>query len=55
MPGRKLQRILLAIADPSAGSNKAVRRAGALAHATGATIDLLNAMPSAVSAGIVHA
>ena len=29
---RKFERILVAIADPSAGLNKAVRRAGALAH-----------------------
>jgi len=51
----KFKRILVAIADPSAGLNKAVRRAGALAHKTGASIDLLNAMPSPVSAGILHA
>jgi universal stress protein E len=55
MSNRKFERILVAVADPSAGSNKAVRRAGALAHKTGASIDLLNAMPSAVSAGIIHA
>ena len=55
MPDRKFERILVAVADPSAGLNKAVRRAGALAHKTGASIELLNAMPSAVSAGIMHA
>lgn len=52
---RTFARILVAIADPSAGSNKAVRRAGALAHKTGASITLLNAMPSAISIGFAHA
>lgn len=55
MSDRKFERILVALADPSAGSNKAVRRAGALAHKTGASIELLNAMPPAMSAGIMHA
>jgi universal stress protein E len=55
MPDRKIERILVAVADPSAGSNKAVRRARALAHQAGASIELLNAMPSAMSAGIMHA
>jgi universal stress protein E len=55
MSDHKFERILVAIADPSAGSNKALRRAGALAHKTGASIELLNAMPSPVSAGIAHA
>jgi len=55
MLDRKLERILVAIADPSTGSNRAVRRAGALAHKTGASIELLAALPSAVSAGIIHA
>jgi universal stress protein E len=55
MSDRRFERILVAVADPSIGSNKAVRRAGALAHKTGASIELINAMPSAVSAGIVHA
>jgi universal stress protein E len=55
MSDLKFERILVAIADPSAGSNKAVRRAGALAHKTGASIELLNAMPSAMSAGTMHA
>ncbi len=54
MPGRKIERILVAIADPAAPS-KAVRRAGALAHNAGASIELLNAIPSVVSAGIAHA
>ena len=55
MPDHKFERILVAVADPAARSNKAVRRGGALAHATGASIELLNAMPSAVSAGVAHA
>jgi universal stress protein E len=55
MLDRKFERILVAIAGPAAASNKAVRRAGALAHKTGASIELLHAMPSAVSAGIIHA
>jgi universal stress protein E len=53
--GRKFERILVAIADPSERSNKAVRRAGALAHETGGSITLLNAMPQAVSMGTAHA
>jgi universal stress protein E len=52
---RKIERILVAVADPSAGLNKAVRRARELAHKTGACIELVNAMPSAVSAGIARA
>jgi universal stress protein E len=52
---RNIERILVAIADPSARSNKAMRRATALAHKTGASIELLNALPSAVSPGIAHA
>ena len=52
---RKFSRILVAIADPSAGMNKAVRRASGLARKTGASIELFNAIPSAVSAGILHA
>ncbi len=55
MPGPKFTRILVAIADPSAGLNNAVRRAGALAHATGARIELLNAIPAAMSEGTAHA
>jgi universal stress protein E len=35
--------------------SNAVRRAGALAHATGASIELLNAIPSAMSLGPAHA
>lgn len=54
MWGCKIERILVAIADPAA-SSKAVRRAGMLAHKTGASVELLNAIPSAVSAGIAHA
>ncbi len=55
MSDLKISRILVAIADPSAGSNKAVRRAGALAHKAGAGIDLFNAIPAAISAGSLHA
>ncbi len=55
MPERRFERILVAIAEPSAGSSKAVRRAGALAHKTGAGIELLHAMPAALSTGIIHA
>ena len=51
----RFERILVAIADPSAGMNKAVRRACALARKTRARIELFSAIPSAVSAGIVHA
>lgn len=51
----KIARILVAVADPSAGKNKAVRRANALALATGATIELFNAIPSTMSSGIAHA
>ena len=35
--------------------NKAVRRAGALAHQTGAAVELFNAIPGSVSSGILHA
>jgi len=55
VPSRKFERILVAIADPAAGMSMAVRRAGALAHATDARIDLLNAIPSAMSEGTAHA
>ena len=55
MSDLKIERILVAVADPSAGSNKAVWRARARAHKTGASIELLNAMPTAMSAGIMHA
>ncbi len=54
MPYPKFERILVAIADPAAGLSKAVRRAGALAHQTGARIELFNAIPAAVSAGSLH-
>src|SRR5450631_2795064 len=50
----KFERILVAIADPAAPSSKAVRRAGALAHKTGASVEFLNAIPSVVSSGIAH-
>ena len=55
MSDSKFERILVAVTDPSAGLNKAVRRAAALAHKTGASIELLNAMPSAISAGVARA
>jgi len=55
MAGRKYERILVAIADPSVGMNKAVRRATALARSTGASIELFNAIASAMSEGTVHA
>jgi len=51
----RFERILVAIAEPSAGMNKAVRRACALARKTRARIELFSAIPSAVSAGIAHA
>lgn len=55
MSDRQMSRILVAIADPSAGMNKAVRRASALARATGARLELFNALPMSVSAGSAHA
>ena len=55
MAGFQFRRILVAIADPSEGTNKAIRRAGALAHKTGASIELFHAIPSVVSAGMAHA
>jgi universal stress protein E len=51
----RIERILVAIADPSAGTFKAVRRACALARKTRARIELFSAIPSAISAGITHA
>jgi universal stress protein E len=50
----KFNRILVAIADPFAGLNKAVRRASALAHKTGASLELFHAIPSVVSSGIMR-
>ncbi len=47
--------ILVAVADPSVSSNKALRRAALLAHKTGARIELLTALPSSLSTGIAHA
>lgn len=55
MSGRKFERILVAIADPAAPSNKGVRRAAALAHKTGASIEMLSVMPSVVSESIALA
>jgi universal stress protein E len=55
MSGHKFERILVAIADPPVGLNKAIRRAGALAHATGASIELFNAIPHVMSTGPAQA
>jgi nucleotide-binding universal stress UspA family protein len=55
MSQRKFKRILVPVADPSAGINEAVRRARALARKTNAGIELFNAIPSAMSEGVVHA
>ena len=41
MPRVKFDRILVAIADPSVGMNKAVRRASVLARSTGAELPRL--------------
>jgi len=48
-------RILVAVSDPSASRQKAIRRAAALASSTGATVELFNAIPSTLSSGIAHA
>jgi universal stress protein E len=55
MSNLKFNRILVAVADPLAGLSKAVRRAGALAHKTGASLELFHAIPSIVSSGLAHA
>jgi universal stress protein E len=55
MSSLMINRILVAVADPSAGLSKAVRRAGALAHKTGASLELFHAIPAAVSSGLAHA
>jgi universal stress protein E len=55
MPLRKLERILVAVANPSSGVTNAIRRASALARGTGASIELFNAIPASVSAGNLHA
>jgi universal stress protein E len=41
-----MRKILVAVADPSARSNKAVKRAGELAHGTGASLELFHSIPS---------
>jgi len=51
----KFTRIFVAIANPWAGISNAIRRASALAHKTGASIELFHAIPSIVSAGMAHA
>ncbi|MGA2708663.1 MAG: universal stress protein [Steroidobacteraceae bacterium] len=51
----KLTRIFVAIANPWGGITNAIRRASALAHKTGASIELFHAIPSIVSAGMAHA
>ncbi len=55
MSGFEIRRILVAIADPAAGNSKAIRRAAAIAHKTGAGIELFHAIPAVVSAGMAHA
>lgn len=55
MSQSKFERILVPVADPSAGINEAVRRARALARKTNARVELFNAIPSAMSEGIAHA
>lgn len=55
MSNLEFNKILVAVADPSAGLSKAVRRASALAHKTAASLELLHAIPSVVSAGMAHA
>jgi universal stress protein E len=55
MAGHTFERILIAVADPSLGMTKAIRRASDLARRTGASIELFNVMPSAISVGTMHA
>ena len=55
MSDRQIRRILVAIADPFADANNAVRRASALARTTGARLELFHAIPTSVSAGTAHA
>lgn len=55
MANLKFDRILVAVADPSAGINKAIRRASGLARKTGASVELFNVLPSAISAEIAYA
>jgi universal stress protein E len=55
MPVQKFERILVAIADPKAGMNKAIRRASTLARKTGASIELFNALAGTMSPGSAHA
>jgi universal stress protein E len=54
-PKRIFDRILVAIADPQVKMGQAVRRASELAHKSGASIELFNAIPSAMSEGSVRA
>lgn len=46
MSALQLRKILVAVANPSARSNKAVNRAAELAHKTGARLELFNAIPA---------
>jgi universal stress protein E len=46
MASFQLRKILVAVANPSAGSNKAVSRAASLAHKTGASLELFNSIPT---------
>ena len=51
----QLRRILVGVANPSARSNRAVKRAMELAHKTGASIELFNSIPSPrTSLGVVQ-
>jgi universal stress protein E len=45
MASLQLKKILVAVANPSARSNKAVKRAAELAHRTGASVELFNSIP----------
>jgi len=55
MAEQNFERLLVAIGDTATRLDKAVRRAAALAHSTGASIELFHAMPAAMSAGMAHA
>lgn len=46
MASFQLRKILVAVANPSARSNKAVSRAAGLAHKTGASVELFNSIPT---------
>src|SRR5664279_1861330 len=46
MGSLQLRKILVAVANPSVRSNKAVKRAAEFAHRTGASIELFNSIPT---------